>query len=110
MRRFVSSSAAAGFPGRASLALAALLIATPALAQAPTTGPGTAPGPGPKAGRSISATGRTMPLRGQPPVEPSRPGSNTEAEMLKAQKANEARSKAWDSKMQKTMGSICHGC
>jgi hypothetical protein len=109
MRRFVSSSAAAGFPARASLALAAVLIAAPALAQTPAQ-PGTASDPAPKAGRSISSTGRTMPLRGQPPVEPSRPTSSTEAEMLKAQKANDARSKAWDTKMQKTMGSICHGC
>ena len=30
--------------------------------------------------------------------------------MIKAQKAAEARSKAWDSKMRNTMGSICHGC
>lgn len=117
MRRFVSSSAA-GFPGRGALALATLLIATPALAQTPAPGgaPGAAPGaapapgPGPKVGRSISATGRTMPLRGQPPTEPARPSSTTETEMLKAQKANEARAKAWDTKMQKTMGSICHGC
>ncbi|WP_331311645.1 hypothetical protein [Methylobacterium oryzae] len=33
-----------------------------------------------------------------------------QAEMIKAQKAAEARSKAWDSKMRHTMGSICHGC
>jgi hypothetical protein len=33
-----------------------------------------------------------------------------EAEMAKAQKAAEARSKAWDAKMRHTMGSICHGC
>jgi hypothetical protein len=50
-----------------------------------------------------------MPLRGQPPAESSRPNT-TETQMLKAQKANEARAKAWDSKMQKTMGTICHGC
>jgi hypothetical protein len=109
MRRFVSSSAAAGFPGRAFLALAVLLTAGPALAQAPANGSEKA-APAPKVNRSVSATGRTMPLRGQPPAESSRPNSTTETQMLKAQKANEARAKAWDSKMQKTMGTICHGC
>jgi hypothetical protein len=108
MRRFVSSSAAAGFPGRAVLALAVLLTAGPALAQAPAAGSEKG-APAPKVNRSISATGRTMPLRGQPPAESSRPNT-TETQMLKAQKANEARAKAWDSKMQKTMGTICHGC
>ena len=30
--------------------------------------------------------------------------------MAKAQKEAEARSKAWDSKMHKTMSTICNGC
>lgn len=36
--------------------------------------------------------------------------ASTQADMLKAQKQADERNKAWDSKMKKTMGSICSGC
>jgi hypothetical protein len=84
---------------RRALALTVLCAAGPALAQAPA-----APG------RSISSTGRTMPpARSAQPAEAT-PQTPNAAAMQKAQKAAEARSKAWDSKMHKTMGTICNGC
>ena len=81
---------------RHALALTVLCAAGPALAQAPA-------GPG----RSVSSTGRTM-----PPARPAQatPQTPNAAAMQKAQKAAEDRSKAWDSKMHKTMGTICNGC
>lgn len=104
MPMFVSSSVTL----RRTLVAAALLAAAPALAQAPAAAP-EAGAAGPKPGRTISATGRVMPPpRGLAASAPVKPAS--EAEMIKAQKAAEARSKAWDSKMQRTMSSICHGC
>lgn len=101
MSMFVSSSLAL----RRALTVAALLAAGPALAQAPEAG-----GAGPKPGRSIAATGRTMPPPRNAPAETQAKAAANEAEIIKAQKAAEARSKAWDSKMQRTMSSICHGC
>ena len=60
------------------------------------------------AARNVTATGKTMPpTTGRAPPSQT---ANTEAEMIKAQKATEARNKAWDAKMRKTMGSICVGC
>lgn len=51
------------------------------------------------------------PARAVPPAAASaQPKAPNEAAMIKAQKAAEARSKAWDSKMHKTMGTICNGC
>ncbi|MEL6064719.1 MULTISPECIES: hypothetical protein [unclassified Methylobacterium] len=100
---------------RASLRRAAilglLLGPVPALAQSPA--PGTNPGPaaptGPiVGGRRVTATGQTKPPGSAAATGMPRPVN--EAEMIKAQKAAEARSKAWDSKMRNTMGSICHGC
>ncbi|GJE29067.1 hypothetical protein [Methylobacterium organophilum] len=83
----------------ALLAAAALLAASPALAE-------TVPA-SPPSGRNVSSTGRVM-----PPASP-RTGAlkpESEAAMLKAQKAAETRNKAWDQRMQRTMGSICKGC
>lgn len=104
---------------RHAVILGVLLGATPVLAQAPRPdrGPGAttaapATDQAPVAGRrsrQVTATGQTKPPgAGTPPAAIPRPVN--EAEMIKAQKAAEARSKAWDSKMRNTMGSICHGC
>ncbi len=99
MSTFVSSSL------RRALTLAAILATTPALAQTTVTDPAT----GPKVGRTISSTGRTMPPPRNAPVDiPAKAAAN--ADLLKAQKATEARAKAWDTKMHRTMSSICHGC
>lgn len=108
---------------------AIVLIAAPALAQSPaelpsssgygdpglSSGPTTSPGAmpsspvGPTTGRNITATGRTMPpVGGRAPAGQIR--ASTQDDMLKAQKQAEERNKAWDSKMKKTMGSICSGC
>lgn len=103
MRKFVTSS----LVRRRSLALAVVLAAAPALVQAqPAAGtPDKGAAGAPRAGRSISATGRTMP----PPRSAGQPAQG-DVEMAKAQKAAEARSKAWDAKMHKTMSTICNGC
>lgn len=90
---------------RAALALALALGAAPVLAQ-----PGTDPA-GLRAGRSVTATGQTKPpgaAAGAPTGAPMNPIN--EAAMIKAQKAAEARNKAWDTKMRSTLGSICRGC
>ncbi len=112
MPRVVSPQA--GRPLRRVLILAALAAAGPALAQAPGSPAGSPASPGPAARRTIAPTGRTMPPpRGVAPnaaSTPAQPKAPNEAAMLKAQQANEARSKAWDSKMHKTMGTICNGC
>lgn len=99
---------------RHALILGFLLGASPALAQSPaspTTPPGsgaTAAPDGPRVGgRRIVPTGQTKPP-GAAAGTPPKPVND--AAMVKAQKAAEARSKAWDSKMHNTMGSICHGC
>ncbi|MCJ2098547.1 hypothetical protein [Methylobacterium sp. E-046] len=104
---------------RHALILGLLLGAAPALAQSPAPNPGVGPSPStatsptaspsapPAGGRRITATGQTKPP-GTGAALP--PRTVNEAEMIKAQKAAEARSKAWDSKMRNTMGSICHGC
>ena len=109
MPRVVSPQA--GRSLRRVLILAALAAAGPALAQSPTSIPPSTGAP-PAAGRTISPTGRTMPpARAVPPAAASaQPKAPNEAAMIKAQKAAEARSKAWDSKMHKTMGTICNGC
>ena len=58
---------------------------------------------------SVAATGKTMPNAGNragaAPVKAS-----TAANLQKAQREADTRNKAWDSRMQKTMGSICSGC
>lgn len=60
-------------------------------------------------GRNVAATGRTMPpAAGR--ERTSNVATSTEAAMLKAQKAAEERNKAWDTKMRRTMSTICNGC
>ncbi|GJE56259.1 MULTISPECIES: hypothetical protein [Methylobacterium] len=87
--------------GASPLILAAAVFALPALAQ--TTSPVVPPSPSP--GRNVAATGRVM-----PPANPGAIKPSVADEMAKAQKAADTRNKAWDSKMRKTMGSICSGC
>jgi len=59
-------------------------------------------------GRTVTATGQTKPpAPGQTQGDIS---SVSQEQMLKAQRAAQARDKAWDAKMNKTMGSICKGC
>lgn len=84
--------------------IVAIASSAPAVAQS-TPDPAVNPGPAP--GRNISATGRTM-----PPANPNATAMKPSVaeEMAKAQKAADARNKAWDSKMRKTMSSICSGC
>jgi hypothetical protein len=100
---------------RHAVILGVLLGTTPALAQSPAPGaaPGAAPARDPAltapGGRRITATGQTKPPGGAAGAT-GLPRPVNEAEMIKAQKAAEARSKAWDAKMRHTMGSICHGC
>lgn len=87
---------------RAALALALVTAAAPALAQ-----PGADPAAS-RAARSLTATGQTKPPGGGAVGAPMKPIN--EAAMIKAQKAAEARNKAWDTKMRSTLGSICRGC
>ncbi|AIQ89899.1 MAG: hypothetical protein CL858_29340 [Cupriavidus sp.] len=103
---------------RPALLLGLFLGAAPALAQGPAPGmnPGTNPGSAASpatagsqvSGRRTTATGQTKPPGGT--AATGLPQPVNQAEMIKAQKAAEARSKAWDSKMRHTMGSICQGC
>jgi hypothetical protein len=99
---------------RHALALAALLGTAPALAQGTPgqepSGQGASSQAAPAApARSITSSGQTMPRPKQTAGAPA-PRPASDAEMVKAQKASEARSKTWDDKMHRTMGSICHGC
>ena len=95
---------------RPALLLGLLLGATPALAQSPA--PGAGPGPAAPAGPIVGGR-RVTPMSQTKPTGNAAvtglPQPVNQAEMIKAQKAAEARSKAWDSKMRHTMGSICHG-
>ncbi|MDP4023429.1 hypothetical protein Q8W71_12395 [Methylobacterium sp. NEAU 140] len=96
---------------RRALILWALVGAGPALAQSPVSvdpGPPGAAAPA-ATGRAVTGTGQTKPPGAAAGTPLPRPAGN-EAAMIKAQKAAEARSKAWDAKMRRTMGSICHGC
>ena len=93
-------------PAIGALVLGACLAASLASAQSPTP-----VDPGAKAPRSVTGTGQTKPPGGAGgTAAASLPKPATEAAMIKAQKAAEARSKAWDTKMRSTMGSICSGC
>ena len=86
---------------RHAVILGVLLGAAPTLAQSPAAPDGS------RVGRRITATGQTK------PPSPAATGTArpvNEVAMIKAQKAAEARSKAWDSKMRHTMGTICNGC
>lgn len=84
-----------------ALALALAFGAAPAFAQ-----PGVDAAAS-RAGRSVTTTGQTKPP-GAVAGAPMKPIN--EAAMIKAQKAAEARNKAWDTKMRSTLGSICRGC
>ena len=83
-----------------ALALAALPVAARAAPEA------AAP---PAAAPSVSATGKTMPPAG-PRAGAAPVKAATAADLQKAQREAETRNKAWDSRMHKTMGSICKGC
>jgi len=85
---------------RHAVILGVLLGAAPALAQSPAPD-------GTGLGRRVTATGQTKPPS---PAVTGAPRPINEVAMIKAQKAAEARSKAWDSKMRHTMGTICSGC
>lgn len=111
-------------PGAFPLIMASALIAylaTPVSAQTPPAIDGSAATSplvpsSPSPGRHISATGKMMPPAGGQASDAltRQAGSPTNAsiaaQMLKAQKAAEARNKNWDTRMRKTMGSICSGC
>lgn len=91
---------------RAALLLTGLVSAGSALAQAPGE-PRVA-----ATGRSVTATGQTKPPA-PGSASASAPGQISTAsqeQMLKAQRAARERDKAWDAKMNRTMGSICKGC
>ncbi|GEP08697.1 hypothetical protein [Methylobacterium gnaphalii] len=114
MRRSLAAS-----PLILAAALTVLSLGSPASAQGtPSEAPSGSPStgavvpPAPSAGRNVSATGRVMPpASGRRPAADGGSGeSSVGADMLKAQKAAAAREKAWDSKMRRTMGSICSGC
>ena len=59
-------------------------------------------------GRTVTATGQTKPP--PPALTQGDISPVSQEQMLKAQRAAQARDKAWDAKMNKTMGSICKGC
>jgi len=65
-------------------------------------------------GRSVTATGQTKPpppaATGAAPGQPGQLSAASQEQMLKAQRAARERDKAWDAKMNRTMGSICKGC
>jgi hypothetical protein len=82
--------------------LSSLMAAGPALAQ---DGGDTRLTP---TGRSVTATGQTKPPA--PGIPQGQVTPTSQDQMLKAQRAAQARDKAWDAKMNKTMGSICKGC
>ncbi|AWN51330.1 hypothetical protein [Methylobacterium sp. 17Sr1-1] len=98
----------------ALLALAAGTAAaqteTPApLGSTPTgiTAPDAAPAP--------PATGRRQPRRVEEAAsarsaKPAAAKADSADSLRKAQAATAARDKAWDARMKRTLGSICHGC
>lgn len=102
------------------LLLASTLLAAPLLALAAGTAgaqtetpaplgaaPATAPEAAPVAGRrqprriDAAAPGAAKPVAAKP---------DTGEALRKAQAATAARDKAWDVRMKRTLGSICHGC
>lgn len=60
-------------------------------------------------GRSVTATGQTKPPA-PGALAPGQLSASSQEQMLKAQRAARDRDKAWDAKMNRTMGSICKGC
>jgi hypothetical protein len=97
---------------RHAVILGVLLGITPALAQSPLPdrSPGSAPSTVPARDPALTAPGGRRIAKPPGAAAAGLPRPINEAEMIKAQKAAEARSKAWDAKMRHTMGSICHGC
>lgn len=63
-------------------------------------------------GRSVTATGQTKPPApaAAGAAAPGQLSAASQEQMLKAQRAARERDKAWDAKMNRTMGSICKGC
>lgn len=63
-------------------------------------------------GRSVTTTGQTKPpapaAAGN--LAPGQLSAASQEQMMKAQRAARERDKAWDAKMNRTMGSICKGC
>ncbi len=102
-----------------------LTLAATAILAASLTGPlatrDAAAQGSPQASDQVSGTGRRMP---QPGAAAAPAGASsgtatpaaspTEAQQregaLKAQRASEARDKAWDAKLRRTMSTICNGC
>lgn len=82
--------------------LAGLLVASPGLSQVAGERPAT------PTGRTVTATGQTKPPA--PGAAQGQISPASQEQMLKAQRAARDRDKAWDAKMNKTMGSICKGC
>ncbi|AWN49633.1 hypothetical protein DK419_27585 [Methylobacterium terrae] len=104
------------------LLLAATLLAAPLLAfagaaaaQTETPAPlGTAPSAvaAPDAS-AAAASGRRQPRRvdgAQAAAKPAPAKADAGETLRKAQAATAARDKAWDARMKRTLGSICHGC
>ncbi|CAO4166035.1 hypothetical protein [Methylorubrum populi] len=85
-----------------ALLLSGVMLATPVLAQDGADQRLTS------TGRSVTATGQTKPPAPGIPQGQITPAS--QEQMIKAQRAARDRDKAWDAKMNKTMGSICKGC
>ncbi|TGD94743.1 hypothetical protein [Methylobacterium nonmethylotrophicum] len=94
-----------GFAGAQTEGLSPPLGSTPEGVTAPAAPPG-------------PATGRRQPRRidGAPPAaarmeaNPDAKRDAAAAAASKAQAATAARDKAWDARMKRTLGSICHGC
>ncbi|MFH6782782.1 MULTISPECIES: hypothetical protein [Methylobacterium] len=96
-------------------ALLALAAGT-ASAQTETPAPlGTSPAGvvAPEAAPAAPAAGRRQPRRVdgvQAEAKPAPAKADSAEGFRKAQAATAARDKAWDARMKRTLGSICHGC
>lgn len=68
----------------------------------------------PDAAPTPPATGRRQPRRiegaGAAAAKPTAAKADSAETLRKAQAATAARDKAWDARMKRTLGSICHGC
>ncbi|TNC14977.1 hypothetical protein FF100_05245 [Methylobacterium terricola] len=99
------------------LLLAAALLALAAGSAAAQTG---TPAPAGAATAGVAApdaspapAGRRQPRRvegAQAAVKPAPAKADAADTLRKAQAATAARDKAWDARMKRTLGSICHGC
>lgn len=104
------------------LLLANTLVAAPLLAfaagaasaQTEAPAPLGAPSAPAIAPEAAPATGRRQPRRvdttAQAAAKPAGPKGDPAETLRKAQAATAARDKAWDVRMKRTLGSICHGC